>query len=498
MTKDSKKRVCVVGGGISGLVTAKVLQGDDFDVVIYEKESTLGGVWAPSRTYPGLRTNDPREAYAFSDFPYPEDVDDFPSAPQVWSYLNAYVDHFNLRDRIHLSSEVVSVSRSRAGTGTKKPFRVTVRPTGDSKTLQTDHFDFVVVCNGVFSQPHVPQIPGQDRFKGQVLHSSQIADSRALDGKRVIVVGAGKSALDCATLAARVGKSCTVVFRKPHWMVPRYFFGKIRVDKVLLTRFSEFSLLRYHHLNRLEAFLQGPAAPLVRFIWRMQSRLIARLNGMPPEMIPEDPLPAGIENVGAAGEIYRLVREGRIQPRRAHVSAFTGDSTIQLDTGERLEADVVVFATGWNQSVPFLDPDLQEVVCKDGAFHLYWHILPPDEQRLGFVGYASSIASQFASEMAAHWISQVFRGEMALPDRDGMEREIERVRNWIAEVYPARKEAYFIGAFLAHYIDDLVRDMGLKTKRTRNPLKEIFAPFWPERYKDVAVERRQRRSRSLT
>jgi cation diffusion facilitator CzcD-associated flavoprotein CzcO len=61
MQKSPQKRVCVIGAGIAGLVTAKILTEDGFQVVIFEKEPTIGGVWAPSRTYPGLRTNNPRE-----------------------------------------------------------------------------------------------------------------------------------------------------------------------------------------------------------------------------------------------------------------------------------------------------------------------------------------------------------------------------------------------------------------------------------------------------
>jgi cation diffusion facilitator CzcD-associated flavoprotein CzcO len=77
------RRVCVLGAGIAGLVTAKVLRDDGFEVIVLEKLPTIGGVWAPSRTYPGLRTNSTRESYAFSDFPYPVTADEFPTAEQV-------------------------------------------------------------------------------------------------------------------------------------------------------------------------------------------------------------------------------------------------------------------------------------------------------------------------------------------------------------------------------------------------------------------------------
>jgi len=108
------RRVCVIGAGISGLVTAKVLKADGFDVVVFEKESTLGGVWASSRTYPGLRANNPRDTYAFSDYPFPPTASDFPSAAEMRAYLRSYAERFGILACIQLGTEVVQVDRALA------------------------------------------------------------------------------------------------------------------------------------------------------------------------------------------------------------------------------------------------------------------------------------------------------------------------------------------------------------------------------------------------
>src|SRR4029434_1402273 len=190
------KRVCVIGAGLAGLAAAKVLKQDGFEIMVFEKEPELGGVWAASRTYPGLRANNSRESYAFSDFPYPDTADDFPTAEQIRGYLNAYTDRFGLRSLVCLSTAVVSVSRPATQT-----FPPLVRPpSGGEMTLG---LDFVVVCNGVFSEPHVPRFEGQELFRGVIVHSSRLSEPEIVRGKRVVVVGAGKSALDCAHWAAR-------------------------------------------------------------------------------------------------------------------------------------------------------------------------------------------------------------------------------------------------------------------------------------------------------
>jgi cation diffusion facilitator CzcD-associated flavoprotein CzcO len=487
------RRVCVIGAGIAGLVTAKVLRDDDFEVIVFDKSPTIGGVWAPSRTYPGLRANNPRETYAFSDFPYPDTADDFPSAEQVRDYLNAYVEHFGLRPLLRLGTVVRAVSRlSRDVDSRASPVEITVCTVYGSPREERLHCDYVAVCNGVFSQAHVPTIDGRERFAGRALHSSEVTDPLALKGKRILVVGAGKSALDCATWSAQHCDTCTLVFRAAHWMVPRYFFGQIRADRFILTRFSEL-FVRYHSLNRFESFLHGPARAIVRLWWRVQTRLLRRLLRMPQHLVPDRPLPIGFENIGIGAEFYDVLRRGQLVTKRARLLEFAGPTTILLDTGERVEADVVVFATGWRQSIDFLDPDLRDHVCKDGKFHLYRHILPAREPRVGFVGYASSTACQLTSEIAAHWLSQCFRGEMQLPAVPEMEREISRVHAWAEHVFPARPEAYFVGPFLAHYIDELMRDMRLEPFRARHVFSEYFAPLWPSRYRDVGQERRRAR-----
>jgi dimethylaniline monooxygenase (N-oxide forming) len=490
---ETTHRVCVIGAGIAGLVTAKVLNQDGFDVTVFEREPTLGGVWATSRTYPGLRANNPRESYAFADFPYPRTADDFPTAEQVRAYLESYADKFGVRSLIRFSTEVVSVSRQPRTRDSVGRFRAGIRLASAPGMEERLDFGSVAVCSGVFSEPHIPEIAGREQFSGKVFHSSQFVDQEQVSGRRVVVVGAGKSALDCAAAAAERASSCTLLLRAPHWMMPRYFFGLVRFDRLALTKFAEL-FIPYHRESRVEALLHGLGKPLVGLWWRGLTRLLRAHLRMPPALVPDLPMPIGFENLGVGGEFYESLRRGRVQPKRGQVSAFAGPTTISLDTGEHLEADVIIFATGWRQELPFLDQDLRSQIQRDGVFRLYRHILPSTESHIGFVGYASSTACQLTSEIAAHWLSQCFRGELALPSVAEMEQEISRVRRWVGEILPARPEGYFIGPFVAHYVEELLRDMRLPTLRTRNLFKEYFAPLWPDRYADVTAERRRMRA----
>jgi cation diffusion facilitator CzcD-associated flavoprotein CzcO len=481
------KTVAIVGAGVSGLVTAKVLQADGFSVTVFDKQGEIGGVWASSRTYPQLRTNNTRELYEYSDLAYPEAADAFPTAEQVRSYLRAYVDRFELDGVLQLGEEVVSVSRETDECPWRKRFVVATRSTAGSTVPVEHHFDHVAVCNGVFSSPHIPSIDGVGRFTGRVLHSSQLTSTDELEGRRVIVVGAGKSALDCAAVAADHGSSCRLVFRSPRWMAPQYVLG-VRYDWLFMNRLLEL-FYGYHRQGRVEAFLHGPAKPVVRLFWQIQSWIARRATRAPDQLVPDEPLPSGLENLGVGAEFYDAVQERRALLTRAEVEAFTGGSSVRLSNGETVDADAVIFATGWQQHLDFLAEELRQQIRVHGTFRLYRHILPPREQGLGFVGYASSLINTLTSEIAAHWLSQHFRGELHLPPAEEMEQEIDRVQYWAQQTFPAASEGYFIGPYVAHHVDELLRDMGLPTQRTRNVLTEYLGRLLPRRYGRVHQQR---------
>ncbi len=486
-------RVAIIGAGVAGLVTAKVLKQDGFEVTMFEKEPAVGGVWAPSRAYPGLSTNNPRETYVFSDFPHDEETGDFPTAAEVRAYLEDYVEHFGLQPHLRLETEVCAVARGESGRhGEHGGFELTIQALRDVAEPETVTSDFLVVCNGVHSEPFVPQFGGIERFAGPVLHSSQTPE--ALRHRRVLVVGAGKSALDCANYAGQVAAKCTLVFRRPYWMLPRYFFGRKRVDRQVFNRVTEMvTFPAYHTLPRGEAVLRRAGTPLLPLLWlyrRIQCRLVARQARIPPALVPDTPIHQTIYHQGIGSEVYDGIRAGRVITRRAEIDRIIDGENIRLDTGETIAADVIICGTGWRNSIGFLEPELREAVAPDGRFRLYRNVLPPAEPRMGLIGYASSGNTPLTSEVAAHWLSACFSGELALPEREVMEHSVDQMLAWTARVFPEQPGGHFIGGHIAHYVDWLLCDMGLSPRREKGLAKEYLGPLWAERYSGLAKERR--------
>jgi len=195
------RSVGIIGAGFAGLSTAKVLRAFGFEVTVFEKEPDVGGVWAASRRYPGLTTQNPRTTYALSDFPMPAHYPEWPSGQQVQAYLHAYAEHFGLIPHLRMSTTVESaVQDEEAGVWTVKARRATA-----GLPAEAHRFDYLVVCNGIFSEPAVPQYPGADAFEaagGRVCHTSQFNDANEARGKHVLVVGYGKSSCDVANAIA--------------------------------------------------------------------------------------------------------------------------------------------------------------------------------------------------------------------------------------------------------------------------------------------------------
>ena len=143
--------------------------------------------------------------------------------------------------------------------------------------------------------------------------------------------------------------------------------------------------------------------------------------------------------------------------------------------------------------MPFLEDSIRREVEREDGFHLYRFIVPPAVPRLGFIGYNSSTACQLTSEVAAHWLSDRFLGRLRLPDVDEMDREIDRVRHWAADVMPTRSRGFFVGPWVIPHLDELMRDMGLPVVRRGNFLAENLLPVWPTRYRTLAEDRRRAR-----
>ena len=141
-----------------------------------------------------------RDQYSFVELCGHSGLDMYPTGRQLKVHCDTYVETFGLMPAIRKRTEVKFLQRC------SNCWRVVYSETGSSETY-TEDFDFVVLAVGNFSEKYVPEIPGSDVFSGSILHSSELQDEKLLRGRHVVVVGFGKSALDCFALASAEAES---------------------------------------------------------------------------------------------------------------------------------------------------------------------------------------------------------------------------------------------------------------------------------------------------
>jgi cation diffusion facilitator CzcD-associated flavoprotein CzcO len=458
------KEICVIGAGISGLVTAKTFIEDGYNVTIFEKKEELGGVWEKSRTYPGLSSQNTSDTYCFSDYPMPKSYPDWPSAEEIRTYLTSYAKHFRVIDKIRFQTEVISVSQK---SGTDPKWVVTVKSTdANYKQIQEEsyEFDFIFVCNGIFSQPNLPSFVDQEKFTssgGLILHSTEINDTSIIADKRVVVVGSGKSACDIANVAAKTAKECTLVFRQAIWQIPRYLLGLVNFKHLLSTRWAE-ALFIYRKMGKFETILHTTGKPLVWCFWRIVETFINLQLGLDAcGMKPEHHIERRECSVLVSPPGFiQHIHSGKIKAIKSSIAKFVPGG-LELVNGEKIPADVVIFGTGFRQDVLFLEEKYRRLlVDKEGNFHLYRHLIHPEIPQMGFVGYNSSLYSQLTSEVGAWWLLDYVNGIISLPSTQEMYQEISAELDWMKSRFPkVVAGGSCISTVCLRHVEQLLKDM---------------------------------------
>jgi dimethylaniline monooxygenase (N-oxide forming) len=484
-------KIAIIGAGFAGLTTARHLRDFGHDVTVFEKVHDVGGVWSTTRLYPGVSTQNGKDTYHLADYPMPKHYPEWPSGAQVQAYLNDYADHFGLKPLIRLSTPVTHAAQNADGRWT-----VTSQPKGAEACSES--FDFLTICNGIFSAPAVPDFPGQDEFRaagGTICHSSEFLKQEDARSKHVVVIGYGKSSCDVAVGLVETASSVTVVARDLIWKMPKKLGGVLNYKYLFLTRMGE-GLFPYIRLKGFEKFLHGPGRPVrnsmlgsVQALITKQLRL-KKLGALPRGSFER--IARSTVSLVTDG-FFDLVAKGRITIKRdtaiEQLLVEGGQRFALLKSGEKIPADIVICGTGWRQEVPFLAPELQAQIMDDrGNFRLYRHILPTGISNLAFNGYNSSFFSPLSAEMGALWIAAYLAGGLTLPSAQTQRDVTDKRLRWMEERTEGKHaRGTNIIPFSMHQVDELLEDMGLSIGGMQR-FMEWQMPVKPGNYARVAKD----------
>jgi dimethylaniline monooxygenase (N-oxide forming) len=398
--------VAVIGAGPGGLVAARWLLSQGFEPTIFEQAPMLGGQWTGldgrSGVWPSMHTNSSRVLTAFGDLEHETDLV-YPSNRDILDYLRRYAETFGLVARIMFGTQVELIRRNGA--------RWLVRHPGGEES-----FDRVVVASGRFHAPAIPPVPGLETFAGSAGATStyNYRGPSAYQGKRVLVAGCAISALEIAAELAQLGAARVVVTqRRQRYVLPKFAAG-VPSDHRIYTRYGT---LASETLQAAE-------------IDRQLKEIVVAAAGSPEQYGAPAPDPSlFVAGLTLNQHYLPLVAEGRITVRPWMESI--ADTTVVFADGHAEEFDGIVFGTGFNLSLAFLDEEIRRILNLDpvhmDADRYTFH---PDLPGLAFMGMWDQSGGYFVPlELQARWIAYAWGGTIASPTESDQRLAVKAYRS---------------------------------------------------------------------
>ncbi|WP_245933443.1 flavin-containing monooxygenase [Arthrobacter livingstonensis] len=437
-TNDSLPRTCVIGAGSSGIAAAKALYAAGVPFDCFERGGAIGGNWlfnnpnGLSACYETLEINTSCPRMAFSDFPMPEDYPPYARHEQVHAYFEKYVDHFGFRHTISFNTTVEEVTRDADGGWL-------VRTTGPNGG-RVGRYDAVLVANGHHWDPRWPDPPYPGSFDGEQIHAHNYRSGDQLAGRDVVVVGAGNSAMDIAVEGSHRAKSVTLSIRRGQWVLRKMVFGRPS-DQVTLP-----------------AWLPWWVTALRLRVGAITSGSLSKYG------LPKPPHKPGQSHPVQSDHIRARIAAGRVTVRPG-IARFDGGEVVFLD-GSRARAELIVWATGYKVTFPFLDSAL--VAAADNELPLWKRTVHPDLPGLFFIGLLQPVGAVMPlAEAQGEWVAQTLAGRYIPPPageiRQQMVREHERNKR---AFYASPRHTMEVD--FDHYLWDLKRESRRGRRRSRS------------------------------
>ena len=345
MTVAEHVDVLVVGAGISGIGAAYHLQtsSPDRSFVILEGRADIGGTWDLFR-YPGVRSDSDMHTlgYSFKPWKHEKSIAD---GPAILDYLRETVDEYDIEQYIRFNHLVTTASWSTDDAR----WTVTANRTDTNETV-TYTCSFLFMCSGYYSYKggYTPEFPGIDDFEGQVVHPQQWPDDLDYVGKRVVVIGSGATAMTLVPAMAKDAGHVTMLQRSPTYVVARPASDGIanKLRKVLPERLA-YKIVRkknvalgqffYDKTRKQPDKVKGQLLDLTRK--QLGDEMVEQ--HFTPSYNPWDQRLCLIPD----GDLYEALKDGSASVVTDHIDTFT-PTGIQLQSGEHLDADIIVTATG--------------------------------------------------------------------------------------------------------------------------------------------------------
>ena len=308
--------------------------------------------------------------------------------------------------------------------------------------------------------------------------------------KDVLVVGAGKSAVDNAVAAAKTGKSSTLLFRNAHWPVPRNLLNLLPFKWGTYSRFGHFMLPAHYKMPAAMKYVHALLQPIKWVWWRVVEWMFRIQFGLRGDLIPKTPIEIDLFTGGQilTYEFSKMLRKKTVAAKKASIDRYT-ETGVVLTDGTEMPADLVIYGTGFKKNYDIFDSLVQRRLEKDkDGLYLYRNVIPPGVANIAFVGSeVSTFNNILTHSMQAQWLKRVLRGDIVLPSPGMMRKEMETEQAWKRTWMPPTSARSSIWQLhMMKYHDTLCEDMGeRKFRKGLNFLGELFAPYSARNYRKI-------------
>ncbi|MGB3736193.1 MAG: NAD(P)/FAD-dependent oxidoreductase [Ilumatobacter sp.] len=350
--------VLVVGAGLSGIGMACHLTREcpTKSYAIIEARQALGGTWDLFK-YPGIRTDSDMHTFGYDFKPWKSSIS-IVEADLIKNYIEEAADEYDVTRHITFGRRVVDASwdsETSTWTVTTRPEvdgEVADHPTDDDSTMTCN---WLQMCSGYYSynEPHRPDFPGEERFGGEIVHPQfwpdHLQTREQLDGKKIVVVGSGATAITLIPAIAELGAQVTMLQRTPSWIFPAPQKNPIAIGlRALLPEKVAYRAIRKMNTWRTEFTYKQTRTKPEKIEQLINKQVAKKLDGskdMDPHFTP--PYKPWDQRLCLSpdGDIFTAIKEGRADVVTDHIETFD-ETGILLTSGERLDADVIVTATG--------------------------------------------------------------------------------------------------------------------------------------------------------
>jgi cation diffusion facilitator CzcD-associated flavoprotein CzcO len=338
--------VLIVGAGLSGIGAAYHLQthcpGKTY--AILEGRERLGGTWDLFR-YPGIRSDSDMYTlgYSFRPWTNPKAIAD---GPAILAYVRETAEMYGIDRKIQYRSRV---ERARWSTREAR-WTVDVREPASGQLRQLTA-SFLCMCAGYYDYEsgYTPDFPGRERFRGRIVHPQLWSPDIEYAGKRVVVIGSGATAVTLVPALARTAAHVTMLQRSPTYVVslPERDVIADWMRHRLPAR-SAYAATRWKNVTLGMAmyayFRRFPERAKKFLVGQVRKQLGAKVDvgtHFTPSYKPWDQRLCLVPDA----DLFIALREGRASVVTDHIETFT-EKGIKLASGQELEADLIVTATG--------------------------------------------------------------------------------------------------------------------------------------------------------